>query len=180
MSLSPKDAKGDILPYKGKLPIIADDVWVAQGARIIGDVEIGATSSVWFNCVLRGDVQEIRMGERSNIQDNSVVHVTEGGAGTYIGNDVLIGHMVLMHGCTIHDGALIGMGATIMDNVVVGKGAMIAAGSLVTPGRQIPEGVLWGGSPAKYMRDLTEAEIANNARLCHGYTIRRAEYLAEG
>ena len=180
MSLSPEDAKGDILPYKGQLPIIADDVWVAQGARIIGDVEIGATSSVWFNCVLRGDVQEIRMGERSNIQDNSVVHVTEGGAGTYIGDDVLIGHMVLMHGCTIKDGALIGMGATIMDNVVVGKNAMVAAGSLVTPGKQIPEGVLWGGSPAKYMRDLTEAEIANNARLCHGYTIRRGEYLAEG
>ena len=171
---------GNVQAYKGILPKIADDVYIAPGAHVIGDVEIGATSSIWFNVVVRGDVNEIRMGERSNIQDNSVVHVTEGGSGTYIGNDVLVGHMVLMHACTIEDGALIGMGATIMDNVVVGKGAMVAAGSLVTPGKQIPPGQLWGGRPAKYMRDLSESEIANNARLCHGYTIRRAEYLGEG
>ncbi|TDI62489.1 MAG: gamma carbonic anhydrase family protein [Alphaproteobacteria bacterium] len=171
---------GNIHSYKGITPTIADDVYIAPGAHIIGDVVIGATSSIWFNVVVRGDVNEIRMGERSNIQDNSVIHVTEGGAGTYIGNDVLIGHMVLMHACTIHDGALVGMGATIMDNVVVGKGAMIAAGALVTPNKQIPAGELWGGRPAKKMRDLSEAEIANNARLCHGYVIRRAEYLAEG
>jgi carbonic anhydrase/acetyltransferase-like protein (isoleucine patch superfamily) len=170
---------GNIRSYKGIVPTIADDVYIAPGAHIIGDVVIGDTSSVWFNCVLRGDVQEIRIGDRSNIQDNSVIHVTEGGAGTYIGNDVLVGHMVLLHGCTIEDGALIGMRSTIMDNVVVGRGAMIAAGALVTPGKQIPPGQLWGGSPAKYMRDLSEAEMANNARLCHGYTIRRAEYLAE-
>ena len=180
MSNSSAHGGGNVQSYKGIMPTIADDVYIAPGAHVVGDVFIGKTSSIWFNVVIRGDVNEIRMGERSNIQDNSVVHVTEGGAGTYIGNDVLIGHMVLMHACTIEDGALIGMGATVMDNVVVGKGAMIAAGSLVTPGKQVPPAQLWGGRPAKYMRDLSADEIKNNARLCHGYTVRRAEYLAEG
>jgi carbonic anhydrase/acetyltransferase-like protein (isoleucine patch superfamily) len=171
---------GNVQAYLGTMPTIADDVYIAPGAHVIGDVVIGETSSIWFNVLVRGDVNEIRIGNRSNIQDNSVVHVTEGGSGTYIGDDVLIGHMVLLHACTIEDGALVGMGATVMDNVTIGKGAMVAAGSLVTPGKQVPAGQLWGGRPAKYMRDLSDDEIANNARLCHGYTLRRGEYLGEG
>jgi carbonic anhydrase/acetyltransferase-like protein (isoleucine patch superfamily) len=170
---------GDVLPYKGILPTIGADCYIAHGAKVIGDVEIGEQSSIWFNCVVRGDVNIIRMGDRSNIQDGSVVHVTEGGAATHIGTDVLIGHMCLLHGCTIEDHVLIGMGATIMDNVVVETGAMIAAGALVTPGKRVPSGQLWGGRPAKYMRDLTEEELAHNKHLTNGYVIRRGEYLGE-
>ena len=165
-----------IVPYKGIAPKLAGDVYVAEGARIVGDVEIGAGSSVWFNAVVRGDVGIVRIGERSNIQDGSVVHVTGGGNGTFIGDDVLIGHMVLLHDCTLKDRCLIGMGAIVMDRVVVGEEAMVAAGALVTPGKQIEPRTLWGGSPAKYMRDLTDAEIAHNAALCRGYVERAIEY----
>ena len=165
-----------ILPYKGILPTIHDTAYIADGVRIIGDVEIGAESSIWFNCVLRGDVNHIRMGRGSNIQDGSIVHVTEGGAPTLIGDDVLIGHMVLLHACTLEDACLIGMGATIMDNVLVEEGAMVAAGSLVTPGKRVEKGQLWGGRPAKFMRDLSADELANNRRLTLGYVQRGQEY----
>ena len=106
-----------IIPYKGITPTIDDTAFIADGARVIGDVVIGAESSVWFNCVVRGDVNYVRIGTRSNVQDGSVVHVTDGGSPTIIGDDVLIGHMVLLHACTLEDRCLIGMGATIMDDV---------------------------------------------------------------
>ena len=165
-----------IIPYKGVAPKIDPSAYIADGARVIGDVEIGPDSSIWFNCVVRGDVNYIRMGTGSNIQDGSVVHVTDGGSPTIIGDYVLIGHMVLLHACTLEDGCLIGMGATIMDNVVVEAGAMVAAGSLVTPGKRIPRGQLWGGRPAKYMRDLSDDEIAHNRHLTLGYVQRGKEY----
>ena len=169
---------GLIKPYLDITPTLGEGVYVADGAAVIGDVVIGDNSSIWFNTIVRGDVNEIRIGARSNIQDGSVVHVTEGGSGTYIHDDVLIGHKCLLHACTIHSHALIGMGATVMDNVVVEESAMVAAGSLVTPGKVVGAGQLWGGSPARYMRDLSEDEIAHNKKLCHGYTIRCQEYLA--
>ncbi len=147
-----------VLPYRGKMPQIADDVFIAAGARIIGDVTIGAGSSIWFNCVLRGDVEAISIGSGTNIQDGSVIHVTNGRYGVHIGDNVLAGHMVLLHGCRIGDGAMIGMKATLMDGVEVGPGAIIAAGSLVTPGKRVPGGELWAGSPARKVRDLTEAD----------------------
>jgi carbonic anhydrase/acetyltransferase-like protein (isoleucine patch superfamily) len=165
-----------IIPYKGILPKIHPSAFIADGARIVGDVEIGPDSSVWFNCVMRGDVHHIRMGHSSNLQDGSVVHVTDGKYPTIIGNYVLIGHMVLLHGCTLEDGVLIGMGSTLMDNVVVEEGAMIAAGSLVTPGKRIPRGQLWAGRPAAYKRDLTEEEIAHNRTLTLNYVERGKEY----
>ncbi len=165
-----------LIPYKGVTPKVDASAFIADGARVIGDVEIGAESSIWFNCVVRGDVNYIRIGAGSNVQDGSVIHVTDGGSPTIIGDMVLVGHMVLLHACTLQEGCLIGMGSTVMDDVVVEPGAMIAAGSLVTPGKRVPAGQLWGGRPAKYMRDLSDAEIAHNRHLTEGYIQRCREY----
>lgn len=149
-----------ILPYRGVLPTIAPEAFVAPGAVVIGDVVIGAGSSVWFNVTIRGDVHEIRIGERTNIQDGSVVHVTRGKFGCYIGSDITIGHNAVIHACTLDDGAFVGMGATIMDGAVVEGQGMVAAGALLTPGKRVGRGELWGGSPARLMRKLTERELA--------------------
>ena len=150
---------GLIFPYEDTLPTIADDAFIAPNATIIGDVVIGADSGIWFNCLLRGDVNEIRVGERTNIQDGTIVHVSGPGQGTYIGNDITIGHMALIHACTLEDHSFVGMKATVMDDAVVESGAMVAAGALVTPGKRIPAGQLWGGTPARYLRDLGEGDL---------------------
>ena len=147
-----------LLPYKGISPKIGPDVFLASTAVVAGDVEIGEKSSVWFNCVVRGDVNDIKIGARTNVQDGTVVHVSSTLQGTYIGNDVTIGHMALLHACTIEDAAFIGMQACVMDGAYVETGAMVAAGALVTPGKRVPTGQLWGGSPARFMRDLTPEE----------------------
>lgn len=139
-------------------PQIATDAFIAENAVVRGEVKIGSESSIWYGCVLRGDVNNITVGKRTNIQDGTVVHVSSTLQGTYIGDDVTIGHMALIHACTIEDGAFIGMQACIMDGAKVEKGAMVAAGALVTPGKTVPSGTLWGGSPARPMRDLTEEE----------------------
>jgi len=148
------------LPYKGKLPQAGVDVFIAHNAVIAGDVVIGAESSIWFNCTVRGDVNNIIIGKRTNIQDGTVIHVSSTGQGTYIGDDVTVGHMALLHACTIENEAFIGMQACVMDNAYIETGAMVAAGALVTPGKRVLSGQLWGGSPAKYMRDLTPEEKA--------------------
>jgi gamma-carbonic anhydrase len=150
-----------ILNYKQTAPKIAAGVFIAPQALVIGDVEIGAESSVWFNTVVRGDVNIIRIGARTNIQDNSVVHVTKGGQGTYIGDDVTIGHACILHDCTLESSCFIGMGSLILDRARISSGAMVAAGSLVVPGKAIPGGELWGGRPAKFMRNLTDEEKQN-------------------
>jgi len=164
-----------ILPYRGIVPKIHPTAFVAPSAVIIGDVEIGRDSSVWFGCVLRGDVNIIRVGARTNIQDGTVVHVAsglqparmgagskipEGGYPTLIGDDVTIGHMALLHACTLADKSFIGMRAAVMDGCVVEGEAMLAAGGLLTPGKRIPKGALWAGSPAKFLRALTPDDIA--------------------
>ena len=149
-----------IRDYRGTVPEIAEDAFIAENATIIGDVKIGAQSSIWYGCVLRGDVHEIRIGDRSNIQDGTIVHVTSERFGTYIGDDVLVGHNAIIHGCTLKDGAFVGMGAIVLDGAVVEGGAMVAAGALVTPGKVVKSGELWGGNPAKKMRDLTAEQIA--------------------
>jgi len=149
-----------ILPYKGVLPTIDPDCFIAPGAVVIGDVVIGKDTSVWFGCVIRGDVHEIRIGERTNIQDGTIVHVTGGTYGTYIGSDVTIGHGVVLHACTLGDGSFVGMGATILDGAVVESGAMVAAGAVVTPGKRVVKGELWAGNPARPMRALTEKDLA--------------------
>ena len=152
--------QGNILPYKGKWPKIADDVFIAPGASVIGDVEIGAGSSVWFNTVIRGDENPIRIGERVNIQDGSVIHVHSKYQGTYIGNDITIGHMALLHACTIHHKAFVGMGSIVLDQCTIETHGMLAGGAMLTPGKTVKAGELWGGRPARPMRELSEEEIA--------------------
>ncbi len=152
-----------IIPWKGITPRIAADAFVAPGVVVVGDVEIGPRSSIWFGCVLRADVNKIRIGARTNIQDGTIVHCEsprEGHEGfpTIIGDDVLIGHMVMVHGATLENRAFIGMKAVLLNGSVVEGDAMVAAGALVA-GKRIPKGQLWAGAPAKYMRDLTEKDI---------------------
>ncbi len=148
-----------ILPYKGKSPRLDSGVFIASGAHIIGDTEIGEDSSVWFNVVIRGDCNYIRIGKRTNIQDNSTIHVTNSKYPTILGNDITVGHGVIMHGCTIQDKCLIGMGAIIMDNVTIPERSLVAAGSLVTPGKTFNPGMLIKGNPAREARPLTEQEL---------------------
>jgi carbonic anhydrase/acetyltransferase-like protein (isoleucine patch superfamily) len=148
-----------ILPYKNIHPQIPDSVFVAQNAAIIGDVEIGEDSNIWYSVTIRGDVHEIRIGARTNIQDGSVIHVTSNFQGTYIGDDVTVGHMALLHACRVGNRCLVGMGSIMLDGAVMEEGSMLAAGSLLTPGKVVPTGQLWAGRPAKFMRDLTAEEI---------------------
>src|SRR5579885_1789489 len=175
---------GLILPHRGRSPRIAADAFVAPNAAIIGDVEIGAGSSIWFGCVLRGDVCFIRIGANTNLQDGTVVHVNSARDGapcepTLIGSGVVIGHAALIHACTIADGAFIGMRATVMDRAVVESGAMVAGGAVVTPGKVVRSGQLWGGYPARYMRDLTPEERANIPYTAKHYCELGALYLEE-
>ena len=146
-------------PYRGIVPKIDTTAFVAENAAIIGDVEIGAGTGIWYGCTLRGDVNDIKIGARTNIQDGTVIHTSLGVQGTYIGDDVTVGHMALLHACTIGNKAFIGMQSLIMDEVVVEDEAMVAAGSMVTPRKRIPRHQLWGGRPARYMRDMTSEEI---------------------
>ncbi len=143
---------GDVTPTLGAR------VYVAESASVIGDVVIGEDSSIWFSTVLRGDVFPIRIGARTNIQDGSVVHVTGGSASTTIGDDVTVGHMVLLHGCTVGDRVLVGMGSVVLDGAVIESDAMLAAGSLLPPGSRVPSGTLAMGRPAKVVRQLTDAD----------------------
>jgi len=174
-----------IRPFKGVSPKIADSAFIAEGAVVIGDVSIGKEASIWYNCVVRGDVNSISIGERSNIQDLSMLHVThkknadDPGAPLVIGNDVTVGHSVTLHGCTIEDGAFIGMQAMVMDHAVVGKGALVGACALVTEGTIIPPATLWVGSPAKYKRDLTPTEVAWLGRSAGNYVRYSREYLED-
>jgi carbonic anhydrase/acetyltransferase-like protein (isoleucine patch superfamily) len=150
---------GLIRPFKNVVPKLGADVFVAETAALIGDVEIGDQSNIWYGTVLRGDVHEIRVGARTNIQDGTIVHVTSGRFGTYIGSDVTIGHAAILHACTLGDLSFVGMGATVMDGAVVEDGAMVAAGALVTPGKRVKSGELWAGSPAKLMRALSDDDL---------------------
>ncbi len=168
--------RGLVIPYRNYVPALADDVFLAPGCAVIGNVVIGAGSSVWFNTVVRGDVNEIRIGERSNLQDGTVVHVTSDGFGSYIGSDVTVGHKAVLHACTLEDGCLIGMGAVVMDGVVVEKGAMVAAGALVTFNKRVKSGELWAGSPARCLRNLSEDEIAQIATSANTYVRLAQEY----
>lgn len=157
-----------ILPYKDKNPLIAQSAYIAPNVSIIGDVEIGPGSSVWFGCTIRGDVNHIRIGARTNVQDNSVLHVASQRYGTVLGDDVTVGHGAILHACTVKDGGFVGMQACVMDGAVIEEKAMVAAGALVTPGKIIPGGELWGGRPARFMRGLTGDElryIEHSARL---------------
>lgn len=153
-----------IIPFGGKTPVIHPSAFIAPGCRIIGDVEIGEDASIWYNCVIRADVNRVRIGARSNVQDGSVIHCDspkdgDDGAPTIIGEDVLIGHMAMIHGCTLHDRAFVGLGSIVMDGCVIESDAMLAAGALLSPGKTIPHRQLWAGRPARYMRDLPDAAV---------------------
>lgn len=163
---------GDIFPS------VAASAFIAPGARLIGDVSVGDHSSIWYNCVLRGDVQSIRIGARSNIQDGSVIHVTTRTHATSIGDDVLIGHMAMIHGCTIESHGFVGLGAIVMDGCVIEGDAMLAAGALLTPGKRIARGELWAGRPAKLLRLLGDEEIARNRMATAGYVTLAAAHKA--
>ena len=169
-----------ILPYNGIMPRIADDAFIASNAIIIGDVEIGSGSSIWYNCVLRGDMNVIRVGEKTNIQDGTIVHVDSGKYGTFIGNRVTIGHLALIHACTLEDGCMVGMNGTVMDGAVVETGALVAAGALVAPGKRVPGGQMWAGTPARYARDVRESDIEMINYIWPGYEKLGAEYIAQG
>ena len=158
-----------ILPFGGVHPTIPDSVLVLPGSRIIGDVVIGEGSSVWYNVVIRGDVNYIRIGDESNIQDGSILHVTRETHPLVIGNLVTAGHAVRLHGCTIEDETLIGIGAIVLDGAVVERHSMVAAGSVVLPGFRVPSGTLVAGVPAKVRRDLSEEEVGNFAEHARRY-----------
>ncbi|MEC4591420.1 MULTISPECIES: gamma carbonic anhydrase family protein [Nitrospirillum] len=167
-----------VLPYKGVLPRIHASAFLAN-AIVIGDVEIGEEASLWYNVVVRGDVNQIRIGRRTNIQDGTTVHCTHERFTTVIGDNVTIGHMALLHGCVIEDGAFIGMKACVMDGAVVESGAMVAAGALVTPGKRVKAGELWGGSPARLLRPLTEQDKATLPLTAPHYVRLSRQYLDE-
>ncbi len=165
------ESKKLILSYEGISPRLEAGAWVAPGVTVIGDVVLGEESSVWFGCVVRGDVHAIRIGARSNIQDLSMIHVThhkgaervmDGSDGhpTIIGDDVTVGHRVMLHGCTVEDACLIGMSTTILDGAVIGRESIVGAGALVTGGKVFPPRSLILGSPAKVVRELRDEEVA--------------------
>ncbi len=144
------------LSYQNDIPIIDQSVFIAVGAIIIGNTQIQEHSNIWYNCVLRGDVNEIRIGKRTNIQDLTLIHVATFGQGCYIGDDVTIGHSAILHACTIGNKAFVGMQSCVLDGAIIEDGAMLGAASLLTPNKRIPSGELWAGSPAKFMRYLND------------------------
>ncbi|MBC8144642.1 MAG: gamma carbonic anhydrase family protein [bacterium] len=156
-----------IIPFEGIAPRIHPTVFVASGARIIGDVEIAELASIWFNVVIRGDVHFIKIGRRTNIQDLTMCHVTNKRFPLIIGDDVTVGHSAVLHGATIGDRVLIGMGATVLDNAVIGDESLIAAGTLVREGFQVPNGTLVAGVPGKVVRELSDEE---RSRIAEGAT----------
>jgi len=161
-----------ILPVKGVLPNIPSDCYVAENATIVGDVVLGKECSVWFNAVIRGDVNSIRMGDKVNIQDGACIHCTYQKTKTIIGNNVSIGHHAIVHGCTIEDNVLIGMGAIVMDNVKIGKNSIIAAGAVVLENTEVPSGSIFAGVPAKKVKDIsTELLEGEVQRIANNYVM---------
>lgn len=168
-----------IRTFQGIKPTIAASAFIEETAVVIGDVVIGEESSVWFHAVVRGDVHSIRIGRRTNIQDLSVVHVTHDTHPTVLGDDVTVGHHVVLHGCTIKDRVLIGMGALIMDGAVIGEDCVVGAGALVTERTIVPPKSLILGAPAKVKRPVTEAELAWIRESAQNYVKYARQYLAD-
>jgi len=176
--------KAITVSYKGHIPKIGENAWIAPGSTVIGDVTMGRDSAVWFGSVVRGDVHRIEIGERSNIQDLSMVHVTHfkkedksDGNPTIIGDDVTVGHRVMLHGCTIEDACLIGMSATILDGAVIGRESIVGASSLVTKNKKFPPRSLIMGSPAKVIRELNDDEVEELYASAKRYVEFKNEYL---
>jgi carbonic anhydrase/acetyltransferase-like protein (isoleucine patch superfamily) len=161
-----------ILPVKGVSPIIPKDCFIAPNATIVGEVSMGNECSVWFNAVIRGDVNSIEMGNKVNVQDGAVIHCTYQKTKTVIGNNVSIGHNALVHGCTLQDNVLIGMGAIVMDNCFVGSNSIIAAGAVLLENTTVPSGSIYAGVPAKKVKDISE-ELINGEinRIANNYVM---------
>lgn len=165
-----------ILPVNGLSPQLGNNCFVAPNATIVGDVICGDDCSIWFNAVVRGDVNSIRMGNKVNIQDGAVIHCTYQKTKTNLGNNVSVGHNAIVHGCTVHDNVLIGMGAIVMDNCEIGSNTIIAAGAVLTEGTVVPSGCIYAGVPAKKVKDISEElingeinRIANNYLMYSGW-----------
>jgi carbonic anhydrase/acetyltransferase-like protein (isoleucine patch superfamily) len=179
-----------LLPYRGRTPILGEAAFVAQTATVIGNATLGAHASVWFGAVVRADSLAIVLGERTNVQDNAVVHVTTGAPvggrdargveiGCVLGDDVTVGHAAVVHACTIRDRVLVGIGAIVLDGAVIESDVVIAAGSLVTPGTRIPRGSMVMGRPAKVVRPLDEADARRIQEGARAYVLHADEYRSE-
>lgn len=164
-----------IIKFKEFYPKIDSSAWVAPSADVIGKVEIGENSSIWFGCVLRGDVNNIKIGKNTNVQDLSMIHM-DTNSQTILGDNVTIGHKVMLHGCTIEDNCLIGMSATILDNVIIGEGSIVGANSLVTQGKKFPPRSLIMGSPAKVVKELTKEDEEGLIKHAAHYVDYKNEY----
>ncbi len=167
-----------LYPYRGQLPRLGAGVFVAPDAVLTGDIAVGDDASFWFQTVARGDVHRIRVGARTNVQDGSVLHVTHERFPLEIGAGVVIGHAAVVHGCTVEDGALIGIGATVLDGAVIETGAQIGAGAVVSPGTRIPSGMLAMGVPARVVRPLRPTERAEITAIADRYVALKNEYTA--
>ena len=167
-----------LFKYKKIKPKISKNVFIAPGSYVIGNVKIGSKSNIWFNTVIRGDVEKIEIGSNTNIQDLTMVHCTTNGHGTQIGSNVTIGHNCVIHDCKIEDNSLIGMSSTVLDGALVKKSSMLAAGSLLTQGKIIETGELWAGKPAKFLRKLTNEEMKFIKKSAVRYYLLSQEYLA--
>jgi carbonic anhydrase/acetyltransferase-like protein (isoleucine patch superfamily) len=165
-----------LITYEGQTPRVDPSAYVQRSAQLIGDVVIGAQSSVWFNVVIRGDVHAVRIGARTNIQDNSTLHVTGGRWATAIGDDVTVGHAVVLHGCDVGNRCLIGIGAIVLDGVAIADDCLIGAGSLLTPGTKVPARSLVMGRPAKVVRPLRPDELAHLKESALNYVAHAASY----
>jgi carbonic anhydrase/acetyltransferase-like protein (isoleucine patch superfamily) len=171
-----KTFAGRILAFGSLRPRLGEDVWVAPGAILIGDVTVENGSSIWFNCVLRGDVNSISIGRGSNIQDGTIVHVDPGSRSTSIGDNVTVGHGCILHGCKLGDRALVGMGATVLNDATIEPDGMLAAGAVLTSGKIIRSGELWTGAPARFFRNLREQELLEMRRSAEHYVRNAAQF----
>lgn len=166
-----------IAAFNGKTPRIHDSAFIASGCRIIGDVEIGPDASVWYNCVIRGDANRVVIGARTNIQDGTIVHCDSPkpkhpeGFATIIGDDVLIGHLAMVHGCVLEDRSFVGLGSIVMDGCRIESDAMLAAGAMLTPGKVIKSRQMWLGRPAVFTRELTDQALADMQAGVQGYVL---------
>lgn len=161
-----------IKSVNGKSPVIPSDCYVAENATIVGDVQLGSLCSIWFNAVLRGDVHFIKIGNKVNIQDGAIIHCTYQKHPTIIGNNVSIGHNAIVHGCTVHDNVLIGMGAIVMDNCVIESNSIIAAGAVLTQNTHVESGAIYAGVPAKKVKDINQSDFAGEIdRISNNYVM---------
>lgn len=175
-AFDPYHSKRMIYEFLNRSPQFDETVFIAPSADIIGDVTIGSESSVWFNVTIRGDVNKITIGNRSNVQDNSSIHVMNQDGPTVIGNGVTIGHNAMVHGCTIHDRVLVGIHATVLDKAIIESDVIIAAGSLVPPGKKLESGYLYMGSPVKQVRKLSDEEITSIGKYASNYVAYQRTY----